>query len=83
MDEMPARPHPDLRLDRELEIGHPLGGDQAAVGDAAGEARALLAGEESLNGRVDPVRADEHIDLDRRAVLELERDAVAVVDEGR
>ena len=82
VDEMPARPHPDLRLDRDLEIGHPLRGDQAAVGDAAGEVRALLAGEESLNGRVDPVRADEHIDLDRRAVLELERDAVAVVDEG-
>lgn len=79
---MLARSHPDLRLDRNLELGDPLRGDQAAVGDAPREARALLAEQESLHRRVDPVRADERIRVDRGAVLELERDAVAVVDEG-
>ena len=43
MDEVPARAHPDLRLDGDFQIGHPLRWDETAVRDAAGEVRALLA----------------------------------------
>ena len=41
VDEMPARAHPYLRRRLELEVAQPLGRHQPAVGDAAGEPRAL------------------------------------------
>ena len=34
VDEVPPGAHPDLGLDRDLELGHPIGRNQTAVGDA-------------------------------------------------
>ncbi len=41
MDEMPARPHPDLRAPFQAEVRQPIRRDQAAIGDATGEMRRI------------------------------------------
>ena len=79
--EVPAGAHPHLRGDLEPELAQPLGRHQPAVGDAAGEARLLGPEQEPAHRRVDPVRADQHVELGARAVGEARLDAVAVVGE--
>jgi hypothetical protein len=77
--EVAAGPDPRLRADLEIEVRDALGRDQAAIGDAAGEARRLLAEQCGAHGRVDPVGADEDVGRDARAALEPGRDAIARV----
>jgi len=68
-----------LRADFEPEICDAFGRDQAAIGDAAGEARRLLAEQRGAHRRIDTVSADQDVSRDVRAVLEPTLDAVALV----
>ncbi len=77
--EVPAGAHSRLRADFEPEICDALGRDQAAIGDAAGEARRLLAEQRGADRRIDTVSADQGLSRDVRAVLEPSLDAVALV----
>jgi hypothetical protein len=80
--EMTARAQPRLGADLEPEVGDAPDRHQAAVGDAAGEARRLLAEQRRPHRRMDAVGADQHVGRDARAVLEPGLDAIAPVGEG-
>jgi hypothetical protein len=79
MHEVGLGAHPDLRRDLDVEVRQPLGRDQPAVGGASGEGGVLRPEQQFADGRVDPVGADQEVDLDRRAVLERRSDPVAVL----
>src|SRR5262249_3071068 len=79
--EMPARADPRLRSDLGPEVGDALDRYQAAIGDAAGEARRLLTEERGAHGRMDAVGADQDVDGNSGVVLEPGLDAVALVGE--
>jgi len=79
--EVAAGAQPVVRRDLEPEVREPLNRDQAAVGDAAGEAWPLGTEQPGPHGRVDAVGADEQPGRDPRAVREPQLDAVAVVGE--
>ena len=79
--EVPARTHPVGGRDLDVEMRDPLDRDQAAIGDAAGEARPLLAEQRMADHRMDAVGADQHVGLDRDAVLEARLDVVAAIGE--
>ena len=55
VDEVLARPHPDLGLDRDVEVRDALGRDEAAIAHAAGEMRLLRPEQETAHGRVNAV----------------------------
>ena len=55
--------------------------DQAAIGDAAGEARPFRTEQGVAHGRVNAVGADHSVGRDRRAILEMGFDSVTAIDE--
>src|SRR5262245_4861215 len=75
VDEVPAGSHPIGRVAAHPEMRNPLCRRQTAIGDIAGETRALLAEENAADRRVNPVGADEDVALDVRSVLECGADA--------
>jgi hypothetical protein len=77
--EVPAGTHPHLGGDLQVEMAQPVRRDQPAVGDAAGEPRPVLAGQQAADGGVDAVGADHHINPRPGAVRELDLDVVPVV----
>jgi hypothetical protein len=77
--EVPSRPHPHLGGDLQSQVRQAFRGHQPAVGDAAGEPRMLRPEQEPPHGRLDPVRADQHVGLDARAVGEPCLDPVPAV----
>ena len=83
VDEVLSRPHPDLRGHLQLEVTEPLGRHEAAVGDAAGEPRALGPEQGTAHGRVDAVGPDQQIHLDPGAVVEPRLDAIPALGEAR
>src|SRR5439155_1332108 len=72
---------PRLGADLEPEVGDALDRYQATIGDAAREARRLLAEQRGAHRGVDAVRADHQVDRDSAAVLEPGLDAVTLVGE--
>src|SRR5947208_10843311 len=79
--EVPAGTDPRLGADLEPEVGDALDRYQATIGDAAREARRLLAEQRGAHRGVDAVRADQQVDRDSAAVLEPGLDAVILVGE--
>src|SRR5262245_55708974 len=79
--EMPAGTDPRLRADLQLEVGDAPGRHQAAIRDAAGKARRLLAEQRGAHRRMDAVGADQDVGGDASVVLEPGLDAVALVGE--
>src|SRR2546430_12864583 len=68
--EVPAGTDPRLGADLQPEVGDALDRYQATIGDAAREARRLLAEQRGAHRGVDAVRADQQIDRDAPAVLD-------------
>ena len=83
VEEMRARPHPELDGLRVRQRGQTRGRHDAAESAGAGVDRALAAGNEAPDQRADAIRPDCQVRLSNTAVGEAELDAVPVVDEVR
>src|SRR5262245_18650611 len=76
---MLAWPHPDLRLNWDFQMCEPFRRHEAAVAHATCEAGLLRSKQNVPHGGVDAVGTHQHVNFDVGSVLELCRDAVAMV----